>query len=86
VNLLQAIFLDLEDGHGLHRAPAGDVPFASLPKDAVQQTCRAEQPDVARVQRSDRPYTAHLFPGHQEGLDLLPHRRCRYQVFDRIER
>jgi hypothetical protein len=62
------------------------VRLNSQPKDAIQQTRRAQQPNVARVQRRDRPSTTYLFPGHQEGLDLLSHRRRRHQVLDRMER
>lgn len=43
----------LERGHVLDGSPARDVAILSIPKGAVEETGRAEEPDMATMERRD---------------------------------
>src|SRR5258708_2853131 len=62
------------------------MPVLPFSEDSIQETCSAEKANVARMQRCDRSLACNLISGHQEGLCLLPCRRARQQVLDRIVR
>ena len=85
VDLLEALFLHLEDSDRLHSSPTVDMAITSLPEDSVQQPRRAEQPDGAGVQRRDRTTTLHLFLGQEEGRDLPPCGRSQNDVLDLVQ-
>jgi hypothetical protein len=51
----------------LKTPPDGTYPGSPISENAIQQSCRAEQADVARVQRRDL---------------CLPHYRCQWQGYD----
>ena len=86
MDLLEALFLHLEDSDRLYCPPTGDMPLASLPEHSVQQPGRAEQPDVARMERRDRTTTLLLFLRQEEESNLLPGCRGGDKILDLVER
>jgi hypothetical protein len=82
-DLLIAILFD-ECGHMLDRPPSRDVPVNSLAKDAIQQACRAEQSDMASMQRRDRPSGGYVFVWSEKWSHLLPRAGVRQQVFKQV--
>ncbi len=62
------------------------MPVIALAEDAVQQAGRAEQPDVAAMQRRDRTPCGYVFAWHQKRQCLFPCTRQRQQVFQQVIR
>lgn len=82
-NLAFLIVLD-EGGDVLDRPPACNVPVLALAEDAIQQARRAEQSDMASMQRRDRPPGGHVFVWSEERRDLFPRAGVRQQVFQQV--
>jgi len=70
-NLVFLVVLD-EGGDVLDRPPARNVPVVSLAEDAIQQASRAEQSDMASMQRRNRPPGGYLFVWSKKRHHLLP--------------
>ena len=70
-NLVFLVVLD-KGGDVLDRPPARNVPVVALAEDAIQQACRAEQSDMASMQRRDRPPGGYVFVWSEKRHHLLP--------------
>src|SRR5208337_1465082 len=79
-NLVFLVMLN-ECGDILDRSPARNVTVVSLAEDAIQQTCRAEQSNMASMQRRDRAPGGHVFVWSEKRRHLLPRAGVRQQVF-----
>jgi len=66
---LFAFFIELV--YVLHRAPVSNVPFFSLPEEAVQHTAAGQQSNVALVQWRNRPAAHLLLPPNQDAASVL---------------
>ena len=82
-NLVFFVVLD-KGGDVLDRPPSRNVPVVSLAEDAIQQTRSAAQPDMASMQRRDRPPGGNLFVRSEKRHDLLPRTGVRQQVFEQV--
>src|SRR5271165_5484110 len=82
-NLVFLVVLN-EGGDMLDRPPTRNVPVVSLAEDTIQQTRRAEQPDMASMQRRDRPPGGDLFVWSEKRHHLLPRAGVRKQVFEQV--
>ena len=82
-NLVFLVVLD-EGGDVLDRPPSRNVPVVSLAEDAIQQASRAEQPDMASMQRCDRPPGGHLFVWSEKRHHLLPRAGVLQHVFKQV--
>jgi hypothetical protein len=59
--------------------------ITSLPEHTVQQPGRAEQADVARMERRDRSSILHLFSRQEKGRDLPPRGGRENDVLDLVQ-
>ena len=82
-NLVFLVVLD-ESGDMLDRPPACNVPVVALAEYAIQQASRAEQSDMASMQRRDRSPSGYLFVWSEKRHDLLPRTGVRQQVFEQV--
>ena len=82
-NLVFFVVLD-KGGDVLDRPPSRNVPVVSPAEDAIQQTRSAEQPDMASMQRRDRPPGSYLFVRSEKRHHLLRRARVLQQVFKQV--
>ena len=82
-NLVFLVVLD-EGGDVLDRTPARNVPVVALAEDTIHQARRAEQPDMASMQRRDRSPGGHVFVWCEKRHHLLPRAGALQQVFKQV--
>ncbi len=69
----------------LNGSPVGNVPVFTFAKDAVQHACRAEQSNVAAMQRREWSASDILLLREKDAACLTIGRRLQQQVFNFIQ-